>query len=105
MTTHKPIQGSYDASYDPRPKTVTIGVSLVTVEEHTFEQDGRTVTCPVDDEITYISVPREIVFLPCGGASYEIVADILDTRGYRKSVWKIMSIWTPEPNYIADEIF
>lgn len=107
MTTYqpKPKQGIYDPNYDPRPKTVTVGVSLVTVEEHTFIQDGRTVTCPVDDDITYISVPREVAFLPSGGASYEIIADILDTEGYPRRLWKVSSVWTPEPDRIADEIF
>jgi len=93
MTTYKPIQGTYDPNYDPRPKTVTVGVSLVTVEEHTFEQDGRAVTCPVEDDITYITVPREIVHLPCGGASYSIIADLLEQEGYLRKHWKIVHIW------------
>lgn len=53
MTASKPRQGKYDPNYDPRPKTVTISVSLVTIEEHTFIQDGRAVTCPVEDDIIY----------------------------------------------------
>ena len=47
MTLSKPAPGTYDPNYDPRSKAVTIGVSLVTVEEHTFIQDGRTVTWPL----------------------------------------------------------
>jgi len=105
MTISKPRPGEYNANFDPRPKTVTVGVSLITIEEHTFEQDGRAVTCPVDDDITYITVPREIAFLPCGGASYEIIADILDTEGYPKRLWKISSVWTPEPDHITEDIF
>lgn len=101
----KPRQSKYNPNYDPRPNTVTIGVSLVSIEEHTFEQDGRAVTCPVDDDITYITVPREIAFLPCGGASYEIIADILDTEGYPKRLWKISSVWTPETDHITEDIF
>lgn len=94
----RPPQGSYDENYDPRPKTVTVGVSLITVEEHTFIQDGRAVTCPVDDDITYISVPKEIVHLPCGGASYDIIADLLEQEGYLKKHWRIQHIWTVVPN-------
>ncbi|MEM7725873.1 MAG: hypothetical protein AAF208_05805 [Cyanobacteria bacterium P01_A01_bin.45] len=95
MTTYhsKPKQGTYDPNYDPRPKTVTVGVSLITVEEHTFIQDGRAVTCPVDDDITYITVPREIVHLPCGGASYSIIADLLDQEGYLRKHWRISQVW------------
>ena len=95
MTTYhsKPKQGTYDPNYDPKPKTVTVGVSLITVEEHTFIQDGRAVTCPVDDDITYITVPREIVHLPCGGASYSIIADLLEKEGYLKRHWRISHVW------------
>lgn len=93
MTASKPRQGIYDPNYDPRPKTVTVGVSLVTIEEYTFIQDERAVTCPVEDDITYISVPREIVYLPCGGASYDIIADLLEAEGYLRKHWKIMSVW------------
>lgn len=105
MTTFKPKPassdkaraGKYDPNYDPRPKTVTVGVSLITVEEHTFEQDGRAVTCPVDDDITYITVPREIVHLPCGGASYVIIADLLEQEGYLKKHWRISHVWECVP--------
>ncbi len=95
MTTYqpKPSQGKYDANYDPRPKTVTVGVSLITVEEHTFIQDGRAVTCPVDDDITYITIPREIVHLPCGCASYSIIADLLEIEGYLKRHRRISHVW------------
>lgn len=99
MTASKPRppQGSYDENYDPRPKTVTVGVSLITVEEETFEQDGRAVTCPVDDDITYITVPREIVHLPNGGASYNIIADLLEQEGYLKKHWRISHVWECVP--------
>ena len=39
-------------------------------------------------------MPREIVYLPCGGASYDIIADLLEAEGYLKKHWKIMSVWT-----------
>ncbi len=92
MTTSRP-KPKYDVWKDPRSKTVTVGVSLLTVEEETFEQDGRAVTCPVDDDITYITVPREIVHLPCGGASYSIIADLLEKEGYLKKHWRISHVW------------
>ena len=96
ISKSKPPQGQYDENYDLHFKTATIavGVSLITVEEETFEQDGRVVTCPVDSDITYITVPREMAYLPCGGASYSQVADILDTEGYPKRLWKIVGVWT-----------
>ena len=105
MTTYKPIQGIYDPNYDPRPKTVSIGVSLITVETDTFIQDDRAITIPVDDDIVYLTVPREIIHLPGGGASYDIIADLLETQGYLRKHWQISNIWECVPEHIADEIF
>ena len=58
MTLSKPRQGTYDANYDPRPKTVSIGVSLITVETDTFIQDDRAITIPVDDDIGLSNSPK-----------------------------------------------
>ena len=93
MTVSKPRQGKYDENYDLRPKTVSIGISLITVETDSFIQDDRHVEIPVDDDIVYLTVPREIVYLPCGGASYDIIADLLEAEGYLRKHWKIMSVW------------
>ena len=92
MTTYKP-KPQYNPNKDTKPSTIEIGISLITIEEYTFEQDGRAVTCPVDDDITYISVPREVVHLPCGGASYSIIADLLEEKGYLKRHWRISHVW------------
>ncbi|MEM8830541.1 MAG: hypothetical protein AAGE96_14460 [Cyanobacteria bacterium P01_G01_bin.19] len=107
MTTYqpKPRQGNYDPNYDPRPKTVCIGVSLITLETDSFIQDDRHVEIPVDDDIVYLTVPREIVYLPCGGASYDIIADLLEQEGYLRKHWRIISVWECVPEHIADEIF
>ena len=105
MTLSKPRQGTYDPNYDPRPKTVSIGVSLITVETDTIIQDDRAITIPVDDDIVYLTVPREIIHLPCGGASYDIIADLLEAEGYLRKHWQIMSVWECVPEHIADEIF
>ena len=105
MTLSKPRQGKYDPNYDPRPKTVSIGVSLITVETDTIIQDERAITIPVDDDIVYLTVSREIIYLPCGGASYDIIADLLETQGYLRKHWQIMSVWECVPQHIADEIF
>ena len=96
---------SYDPNYDPRPTSISIGVSLITVETDTFIQDNRAVTIPVDDDIVYLTVPREIVHLRCGGASYDIIADLLETQGYLRKHWKISNIWECVSEHIADEIF
>ena len=105
MTLSKPAPGTYDPNYDPRPKTVSIGVSLITVETDTIIQDERAITIPVDDDIVYLIVSREIVYLPCGGASYDIIADLLEAEGYLRKHWQIMSVWECVPDHIADEIF
>ena len=90
MTTYKKI---YNPNKDERPKLVSIGVSLITHEVHHLIQDDRHIEIPVDDEIVYLTVPREIVYLPCGGASYDIIADLLEQEGYLKKHWRIMSVW------------
>lgn len=105
MTTFKPIQGTYDPNYDPRPKTISIGISLITVETDTIIQDERAVEIPVDDDIVYLTVSREIVYLPGGGASYDIIADLLEQEGYLRKHWNIQSVWECVPEHIADEIF
>ena len=105
MTISKSRQGKYDPNYDPRPKTVSIGVSLITVETDTIIQDERAITIPVDDDIVYLTVSRVIVYLPCGDASYDIIADLLETKGYLRRHWQIMSVWECVTQHIADEIF
>ena len=93
ISKSRPPQGSYDENFDLRPKTVSIGVSLITVETDSFIQDDRHIEIPVDDDIVYLTVPREIIHLPGGGASYDIIADILETQGYLRKHWSIMSVW------------
>ena len=93
MTTYRPIAGRYNPNYDPRPAKVCIGISLITVETDSFIQDDRHVEVPVDDDIVYLTVPREIVYLPCGGASYDIIADLLEAQGYLRKHWNIQSVW------------
>ena len=105
ISKSRPPQGRYDENYDPRPSTVSIGVSLITVETDTFIQDDRAITIPVDDDIVYLTVPREIIHLPGGGASYDIVADLLEAQGYLRKHWKISNIWECVPEHIANEIF
>lgn len=97
MTTYKPIPNTYDPNKDDRPKLVSIGVSLVTKEVHHLIQDDRHVEIPVDDDIVYLTVQREIVYLPCGGASYDIIADLLEQEGYLKKHWQITSVWECVP--------
>ena len=93
ISKSRPPQGSYDENYDPRPSTVSIGVSLITVETDSFIQDDRHVEIPVDDDIVYLTVPREIIHLPGGGASYDIIADLLEAQGYLRKHWSIQSVW------------
>lgn len=96
----------YDVSKDPRPKTITIGVSLITREVEHLIQDGKHIEIPVDDAICYLNVPYELVHLPCGGANYSAIAKLVEEQeGLRRTHWKIVHIWTPEPDYIADAYF
>ena len=60
MTISK-ARGKYSVDNDPpHSKTVTVGVTLVTVETETIIQDGRAIELSVDDEVVYTSVPYEV---------------------------------------------
>ena len=99
ISKSRPSQGSYDPNYDPRSKTVTIGVSLVSIEEHTFEQDGRAVTCPCDDAICYITVDRELIEVKNESCiKYSTIARLVEEQeGLRRTHWKVMSCWEVQP--------
>ena len=100
MTTYqpKPIQGTYNHNQNPLPSTVSIGVSLVTLETESFIQDDRHIEVPVDDDIVYLTVPREIVYLPSGGADYKKIALLAEQAGYPRRIWKVTSVWTVAPS-------
>ena len=88
----------YDVNKDPKTTQVCLGVSLVTHEMDHIVQDDRHVEIPVDDDITYITVDRALVEVKNESSiKYDVVADLLDTEGYRKSVWRITGIWECVP--------
>ena len=90
----RPKQGSYDENFDPRPKNICIGCSLITHEVDVFEQDGQMVEVPVEDAICYITVLRELVYLPCGGADYSTIAKLIEEQeGYFRRHYKLVHIW------------
>ena len=96
MTTYrpKPRQGVYDSNYDPKPKTICIGVSLITVETETIIQDDRAVELPVDDDIHYITVDRELLEVKNESCiRYDVIAELLEKEGYPRRLWKIMHCW------------
>ncbi|MGB5710388.1 MAG: hypothetical protein WBM44_05710 [Waterburya sp.] len=97
MTTYqpKPKQGKYDPNYDPRPSTVSIGVSLITVETDSFIQDDRHVEIPVDDDIVYLTVDRELIEVKNESSiKYDVIAELLEKEhGYPRRMWKIMHCW------------
>ena len=99
ISKSRPSQGSYDPNYDPRPKTITVGVSLISVETETIIQDDRAVELPVDDEVIYLSIPREL------SNDWEAVALLAEGNGYFRKHWRIMSVWSCVPDHIADDIF
>ena len=95
MTTYQPKpKHKYDVWKDPRPAQICIGCSLITHEVDVFEQDGRMVEVPVEDAICYITVPRELVYLPCGGADYSTIAKLIEKQeGYFRKHYKLVHIW------------
>lgn len=103
MTTFKPIY-SVDNN-PPHPKTVTVGVTLITKEVDDLIIDGRHVQVPVDDEVVYTSVPYEVAHLPNGGSDWNAIAELLEQEGYLRKHWQIQSVWIPVPDHVAEEIF
>ncbi|MEM7590930.1 MAG: hypothetical protein AAF383_05325 [Cyanobacteria bacterium P01_A01_bin.83] len=100
MTISKPRQGEYNANYDPRPKNICIGITLVSVETETIIQDGRAITLNVDDMVCYITVLREL------SNNWDALALLVEEQeGYRRSHWTIQSVWECVPQHIADDIF
>ena len=93
MTVSKP-NPKYDVWKDPRPPQICIGCSLITHEVDVFEQDGRAVEVPVESPICYITVDRELVYLPCGGADYSTIAKLIEEQeGYFRKHYKLVHIW------------
>lgn len=93
MTISRPSIYRVDSDPPPPPQ-ITLGVSLVSIEEYTIIQDERAITIPLADEITYITVDRNLVEVPFSSCiKYGVVADLLDKEGFRKSHWKICHIW------------
>ena len=96
--TPRPKQGEYNANYDPRPKTITVGVSLISVETETIIQDGQAIVLPVEDDVLYLAVPREL------SNDWEAVALQAEGKGYLRRHWRIMSVWATVPDHIANDI-
>ena len=96
---NKPKQGTYDCEYDSRPKFVCVGVTVVSVETETIIQDGRALTLNVEDDVLYLTVPRELI------NDWEAIALLAEGKGYFRSHWKLQSVWECVPNHVANEIF
>jgi len=88
-----------------KPKLITLGVSLITHEVEHLIMDNRHVEIPVDDAIHYLTIPYSVAFLPNGGASYDIIADLLEAEGYPRRIWWICNVWECVANDVAEEIF
>lgn len=99
ISKSRPPQGSYDPNYDPRPKNICIGITLVSVETETIIQDGRAITLNVEDDILYLTVPREL------SNDWTSIALLAEGKGYFRKHWTIQSVWECVPEHIASEIF
>ena len=110
MTISKPRNSGSIPKYSvdkdpPHPETVTVGVTLITVETDTIIQDGRAIELPVDDEVVYTSVPYKVAHGKNGCADWNAIADLLEQEGYPRKFWSLQSVWIPVPDHVADEIF
>ena len=99
MTISKPKQGKYDANFDPRPKNIIIGITVVSVETETIIQDNRAVELPLEDDILYLTIPREL------SNDWTSITLLAEQAGYFRSHWTIQSVWECVPDHIADDIF
>ena len=99
ISKSRPPQGSYDENFDPRPKTISVGVSLISVETETIIQDSRAVKLPVDDDVLYLTIPREL------SNDWTSIALLAEGKGYLRKHWRIMSVWATVPDHIANEVF
>ena len=97
--TPRPKQGEYNANFDPRPKFVCIGVTVVSVETETIIQDGKAITLNVEDDVLYLTVPRELA------NDWSAIALLAEGKGYLRRHWTIQSVWECVPDHIANEIF
>ena len=88
---------SEEPKYDPhkpKPSTVNLGVSLITIETYTIIQDDKAVSIPVDDDIYYLTVDRKLIQVPNESSiKYDVVAELLEAEGYPRRLWKIMHCW------------
>ena len=101
MTTHKnkPKPGNYDANYDPRPNFIYVGVTVISVETETIIQDGRALTLNVEDDVLYLTVPREL------SNDWTSIALLAEGKGYPRSHWIIQSVWECLNDSVANDIF
>ena len=100
MTISKQKPGSYDANYDPRPKFISVGVSLISHEVHHLIQDDRHVEIPCEDAICYVTIPRELT------NDWNAIALLVEEQeGYYRKHFKIMSVWECVSDEVANEIF
>ena len=77
----------------------------ITVKTDTIIQDNRVIETLVYNGIVYFIVLKEIIYLPVGGVSYVIIADLLKQESYLRKHWHIMLLRECVPEYIADELF
>lgn len=107
MTISKPRNNSkYSIDKDPpKPKFITVGVTLITKECHDLIIDNRHVQVPVEDEIVYASVPYEVAHGKDGCADWDAIAELLEKEGYLRKHYSIQSVWIPVADHVADEIF
>ncbi|MEM8718995.1 MAG: hypothetical protein AAGE84_06755 [Cyanobacteria bacterium P01_G01_bin.39] len=110
MTISKPRNSGSIPKYSvdkdpPHPETVTVGVTLITVETDTIIQDGRAIELPVDDEVVYTSVPYKVAHGKNGCSDWNAIAELLEQEGYLRKHWQIQSVWIPVPDTVAEEIF
>ena len=99
MATYKPI---YNANKDDISPIVSIGCEIATRAQ--IETDCHRLV-PVDTKVIHFDdLPREVVYLPCGGTDYKYITQRLKEKGYGSS-WTLKSVWVCVPDHIADEIF
>ena len=78
---------------------ITIGITVITTETYTIIQDDRAVELPLEDDILYLTIPREL------SNDWTSIALLAEGKGYLRRHWNIQSVWECVSDDIADEIF
>ncbi len=72
---------------------ITIGVSVVTKEKYYVIQDNKAIELAVEDDIVFLSIPKDMIEIVFNDLNKEIIANLLEYKGYPKKFWTVVDKW------------